>query len=178
MHGRAPLQWESRHQGALHRTDAPETWLAAVGSAIRRSEDAHARNAWRSGSTNLRVPGRTDRVGVLRNRVRGRSNNRNKVAIGPWTLRREGRSSIRRMNRSGFRAKVVALGRVASGRRRGEVQTPYRFGSAELRPIERELWIEGGAVAIGRPTFDLLRVLIERRERVVTKDELLTLVWP
>src|SRR5262245_6704172 len=58
------------------------------------------------------------------------------------------------------------------------MQSPYRFGRAELRPVERELRIDGEPVEIGGRAFDLLQVLVERRERVVTKDELLELVWP
>jgi TolB-like protein/DNA-binding winged helix-turn-helix (wHTH) protein len=58
------------------------------------------------------------------------------------------------------------------------VERPYRFGHAELRPVERELRIDGEAVAIGGRAFDLLQTLIDRRDRIVTKDELFALVWP
>ena len=33
-------------------------------------------------------------------------------------------------------------------------------------------------MSLGARAFDVLQALIERRERVVTKDELLDLVWP
>lgn len=53
-----------------------------------------------------------------------------------------------------------------------------RFGSFELRPTERALRLRGEPCTIGSRAFDLLRALIERRERVVTKAELLDLAWP
>jgi predicted ATPase/DNA-binding winged helix-turn-helix (wHTH) protein len=54
----------------------------------------------------------------------------------------------------------------------------YRFGSSELRPAERQLFIDGAPAALGARAFDLLLALIERRERVVDKSELLNTVWP
>jgi DNA-binding winged helix-turn-helix (wHTH) protein len=54
----------------------------------------------------------------------------------------------------------------------------YRFGSSELRPSERQLFIDGAPAALGARAFDLLLALIERRERVVDKSELLDAVWP
>ncbi len=54
----------------------------------------------------------------------------------------------------------------------------YRFGSIEIRTAERRVFVEGQAVAVGARAFDLLVTLIDHRDRVVSKDELLTLVWP
>lgn len=54
----------------------------------------------------------------------------------------------------------------------------YRFGNVEVRPAERALLIDGSPAAIGARAFDVLLALVERRERVVTKNELLDLVWP
>ncbi|MBI2753975.1 MAG: winged helix-turn-helix domain-containing protein [Betaproteobacteria bacterium] len=54
----------------------------------------------------------------------------------------------------------------------------YRFGRFELRPATRQLLADGQPVALGARAFDVLVALIERRERLVTKDELLDLVWP
>jgi predicted ATPase/DNA-binding winged helix-turn-helix (wHTH) protein len=54
----------------------------------------------------------------------------------------------------------------------------YRFGPAELRPAERQLLVEGRAAHIGARAFDVLVALVDRRDRVVTKDELLDLAWP
>lgn len=52
-----------------------------------------------------------------------------------------------------------------------------RFDRFEVRPGERQLLIDGRAVAIGARAFDVLQALIERRDRVVTKRELLDIVW-
>jgi len=54
----------------------------------------------------------------------------------------------------------------------------YRFGRFELLPVERRLLADGQAVALGARAFDVLLALIERRERLVTKSELLDVAWP
>jgi len=53
-----------------------------------------------------------------------------------------------------------------------------RFGSAEIRPAERLLFMDGQPIVIGARAFDVLNVLITHRERVVGKEELLETVWP
>jgi predicted ATPase/DNA-binding winged helix-turn-helix (wHTH) protein len=53
-----------------------------------------------------------------------------------------------------------------------------RFGRIELRPAERQLRIDGHGVALGARAFDVLLALSERAGRLVTKHELLDLVWP
>ena len=53
-----------------------------------------------------------------------------------------------------------------------------RFGNAEIRPSERQLLIDGKPAALGSRAFDVLLALVERRERMVRKNELLDLVWP
>jgi len=58
------------------------------------------------------------------------------------------------------------------------VSKPIRFGRGELWSAERRLLIDGQSAALGARAFDLLLVLIERRDRVVPKSELLDLVWP
>src|SRR5258706_2997242 len=58
------------------------------------------------------------------------------------------------------------------------ITAPLRFAGAEVRPSERELLVDGQPVAVGARAFDLLLALIERRERIVSKSELLDLVWP
>ena len=60
------------------------------------------------------------------------------------------------------------------------MDTPFtrRHGRLTLQPAQRRLIVDGEPVKIGARAFDLLAALIERRERVVTKDELLDLVWP
>jgi DNA-binding response OmpR family regulator len=55
---------------------------------------------------------------------------------------------------------------------------PYVFGRFELRLSGRQLRVDGQSVALGSRAFDLLVALVERRDRVVTKGELLNLVWP
>ncbi|HEY2559266.1 MAG TPA: winged helix-turn-helix domain-containing protein [Caldimonas sp.] len=53
-----------------------------------------------------------------------------------------------------------------------------RFGDFELQPGQRRLLQGGAPVALGARAFDLLLALAERRDRVVSKAELLDLVWP
>jgi len=48
----------------------------------------------------------------------------------------------------------------------------------EIRSSDRRLLVDGQPAAVGARAFDLLQVLFERRDRVVSKDELLDLVWP
>jgi len=54
----------------------------------------------------------------------------------------------------------------------------YTFGRFEVRPDERQLLVDGQPAALGARALDLLFCLVERRDRVVTKEELLQLVWP
>ena len=58
------------------------------------------------------------------------------------------------------------------------MQLSHRFGRVDVRPIERQILVDGAVVAVGARAFDVLMVLIERRDRLVTKDELLDAVWP
>lgn len=53
----------------------------------------------------------------------------------------------------------------------------YVFGDCLLDPDRRELSRGSEIVATGPKVFDLLVYLLERRERVVSKDELLDAVW-
>lgn len=55
---------------------------------------------------------------------------------------------------------------------------PLHFGPFELRPQTRQLLRRGAQVAIGGRAFDLLCALALRRQRVVSSDELLQIVWP
>jgi TolB-like protein/DNA-binding winged helix-turn-helix (wHTH) protein len=52
------------------------------------------------------------------------------------------------------------------------------FGGIVVEPARRRLMVDGEPAKIGARAFDLLMALIERRDRVVSKDELLDLVWP
>lgn len=53
-----------------------------------------------------------------------------------------------------------------------------RFGQFELRADECLLLANGAPVALGARAFALLVVLVERAGRLVTKNDLLALVWP
>lgn len=54
----------------------------------------------------------------------------------------------------------------------------YRIGDVVIHPGARQVQRAGAAVRLGGRAFDLLLALIERRERVVSKEELDELVWP
>ncbi|MBK7331623.1 MAG: winged helix-turn-helix domain-containing protein [Betaproteobacteria bacterium] len=54
----------------------------------------------------------------------------------------------------------------------------YRFDRFELRPAERALRADGQPVKLGGRAFDMLVALVERRDRVVGKHELMDIVWP
>jgi Tol biopolymer transport system component/DNA-binding winged helix-turn-helix (wHTH) protein len=54
----------------------------------------------------------------------------------------------------------------------------YEFGPFRLDAAERLLRREGEVVPISPKTFDLLLALVERRGRLVEKEELLRAVWP
>jgi predicted ATPase/DNA-binding winged helix-turn-helix (wHTH) protein len=58
---------------------------------------------------------------------------------------------------------------------------PLRFGPSqrfELQPAERRLLVDGRPAALGRRALDLLIVLVERPDHLLTKNELLDRVWP
>ena len=55
--------------------------------------------------------------------------------------------------------------------------TPDRFEHFELVPAKRQVLAHGHAVPLGGRAYDLLLVLIENRDRVVGKDELMSRVW-
>src|SRR5215217_6259023 len=54
----------------------------------------------------------------------------------------------------------------------------YTFGPFLLDPRRRLLWRDLRVVPLSTKTFELLLVLIEHRDRIVEKDQLMTLVWP
>ncbi|MFZ1990312.1 MAG: winged helix-turn-helix domain-containing protein, partial [Alphaproteobacteria bacterium] len=53
----------------------------------------------------------------------------------------------------------------------------YRFGEFELDTAKLELRENGSAVAIEPQVFALLRMLVENRERALTKEEIVEQVW-
>lgn len=54
----------------------------------------------------------------------------------------------------------------------------WTFGNVLIRPSTRDLFVNGKPAVIGARAFDVLLTLVEHRGRVVTKGELLDLVWP
>jgi predicted ATPase/DNA-binding winged helix-turn-helix (wHTH) protein len=58
------------------------------------------------------------------------------------------------------------------------VAATYQFGRFELNPATRQVLVDNQPAPVGARAFDVLLALIERRDRVVTKNELLDLVWP
>src|SRR5258706_12978651 len=54
----------------------------------------------------------------------------------------------------------------------------HRYGRIEVRPAERQLLIDSEPAKLGARAFDVLLSLVERRERLVSKSDLLDIVWP
>lgn len=54
----------------------------------------------------------------------------------------------------------------------------YFFDRFEVRPAQRLLLVESVPAAIGARAFDVLLCLLAHRDRVVTKSEVLEIVWP
>ena len=54
----------------------------------------------------------------------------------------------------------------------------YAFGPFVVDTVKRRLWRDGRAVPLSSKTFDVLVVLLERREHLVSKEDLLNDVWP
>jgi predicted ATPase/DNA-binding winged helix-turn-helix (wHTH) protein len=53
----------------------------------------------------------------------------------------------------------------------------FHFGTAEVRAARRQLLVDGRPATIGARAFDVLLMLLEHRDRVVSKDELISKVW-
>src|SRR5215470_2933963 len=54
----------------------------------------------------------------------------------------------------------------------------FLFGRYRLVPDRRALFADGQEVPIRSRAFDLLLALVEQRDRVISKEELMALVWP
>mgnify|MGYP004706257345 FL=1 len=54
----------------------------------------------------------------------------------------------------------------------------YRFADCELDPHERRLLVHGQPVILTPKVFDTLVLLVGRAGHVVSKDELMTALWP
>ena len=87
------------------------------------------------------------------------------------------------------RTGTAALRSAPSGAARGRLPTKpgahpkrmtdaHRFDRYEVSLATRQLLVDGRPAPLGGRTFDLLLVLVEHRDRVLCKDELLHLVWP
>ena len=59
-----------------------------------------------------------------------------------------------------------------------EAEGSVGFGRFQLLPQRRELRAGGVAVNLGSRAFDILMILTEARGALVTKDEILSRVWP
>lgn len=53
-----------------------------------------------------------------------------------------------------------------------------RYGRFEIRPDLRQVWVGDAVAPLGARAFDLLMMLVELQDRVVSKDEILERVWP
>ncbi len=53
-----------------------------------------------------------------------------------------------------------------------------RFDALEIHPLQRQVWLAGRNIALGARAFDVLLALAQRNERLVSKNELIDLVWP
>ena len=53
-----------------------------------------------------------------------------------------------------------------------------QFGRFQVHPHRRELLMDGAPVRLGDRAFDILVALIEARGELVTKEQLMTRVWP
>ncbi len=58
------------------------------------------------------------------------------------------------------------------------VRSDFTFGAHSVDRAARLLRVDGQAAKLGARAFDVLLALIDRRDRTVTKNELLDVVWP
>ena len=65
-----------------------------------------------------------------------------------------------------------------TGRPASDDRATWRFGGAEINRRQRLLRIDGLDANLGGRAFDLLVALVERRDRIVSRNELFELVWP
>ena len=54
----------------------------------------------------------------------------------------------------------------------------YRFDCFEVLVEQRQVLVHGAPAVVGGRAFDLLLTLIQHRDRIVSKNELLDAVWP
>jgi predicted ATPase/DNA-binding winged helix-turn-helix (wHTH) protein len=58
------------------------------------------------------------------------------------------------------------------------IPSEITFGRFVIQARKRQVLVDGEPAKLGARAFDLLMALIERRERIVSKNELLDVVWP
>jgi DNA-binding response OmpR family regulator len=74
---------------------------------------------------------------------------------------------------------IAAVDRRATTSSKGSPSTEIvRFRRFHVLPSERRLLCDGRAVEIGGRAFDLLLILLNSRGMLVTKDEIVSYVWP
>jgi predicted ATPase/DNA-binding winged helix-turn-helix (wHTH) protein len=88
---------------------------------------------------------------------------------------RSGTAVLARPARVGSRPPRQPTGVVATALVR---RTTFLFGRFALQPDQRRLLADGEPVRLGSRAFDLLEALVQHRDRVVPKPELLGRVWP
>src|SRR5215469_8398123 len=54
----------------------------------------------------------------------------------------------------------------------------YGFGPFRLDPVKRILAKDGKRIALAAKAFDTLVVLVQHSDQILTKDQLMKLVWP
>ena len=59
-----------------------------------------------------------------------------------------------------------------------QINRLYEFGEFRINVSQRSLERQGKEISLQPKVFDLLLVLVERRGQVVSKDELMTAIWP
>lgn len=59
-----------------------------------------------------------------------------------------------------------------------QTYTSYEFGPFRIDPSERQLLRDGQRVAIRPKVFDVLLALVQHNGRLLSKDEVMKLVWP
>ncbi len=74
------------------------------------------------------------------------------------------------------RVKAI-LRRVQAGRGPSDEAGPLHVADVTIDPARREVTVAGRPAALRAKEFDLLRTLAENRGRVLTREQLLSLVW-
>ena len=59
-----------------------------------------------------------------------------------------------------------------------EIKVLYEFGKFRCNPREQLLLCDGKPVSLSPKSFEVLIVLVQSNGRLLTKDELIQLVWP